>query len=214
MQGFFDVQVKDACGLSDDAFRGLSGKELDRLLARLRTVQHAPWHKNLVNDMMAAWLFQHTMSGGGIGFPYDGGGVGGGGLANLILSQTDAEPGYQDSWNSSYVNMHEGQDAANTSSGGKRFYDDQVESHLITLTPAKEELYFRSRFLYTPSQGVSSNIRSIAYYYSDNADNTGDNDRGLFGRVRLKDSGGSPIVVNKTAAQVLLVQVIFKLVTI
>jgi hypothetical protein len=213
MQGFFDAQVKDAQGLPDALFKRLKGKELDRLLAMLPTVQHAPETKNLITDNLPAWIFRHTMSGGAVSWPYTDGGVGGGGLCKILLASTDSEPTYQDAWASGYQNINEGENSVG-SGAGKRFIEDHTESELITITPAKEELYIRERFLFTPSQAVSNNIRTISYWYGDNADATGDQDIGIFGSVRLKDSGGSPIVLNKTAAQVLLVQVIYKLVTI
>lgn len=213
MQGFFDVQVKDARGLPDELFKGLGGEELDRLLAKLPMVQHAPQNKNMIAHWMPAWNFRHVMSGPAIGGRWNDGGVGDGGLHKILLASTDSEPTYQDGWQSGYVDINEGENNVGSGSG-KRFYDDHTESELITITPGKEELYMRERFLYTPSQAVSSNIRTISYWYGDNVDSTGDQDVGIFGSVRLKDSGGSPIVINKTAAQVLLVQVIFKLVTI
>lgn len=214
MQGFFDVQVKDAGGLPDEVFAALKGREaLDRLLDKLPTVQRAPWNKNLITDNLAAWIFRHEMSGPAIANYYNQSGVGGGGLNKILLASTDSEPTYTDAWSASYQNVNEGQNNVGSGSG-KRFIDDETDPWVVAITPAKEELYFRSRFLFTPSQAVSSNIRTISYWYSDNVDYTGDQDISIFGSVRLKDSGGSPIVLNKTAAQVLLVQVIFKLVTI
>ena len=212
MQGFFDVQVKNAPGLTDDLFRKLGKEELRHLLLKLPTVQHAPWHKNLVNDHLPSWIFQHIMGGAGVGYPYDNNGVNSGGLANITLLNLDSEPTYSEDVSAYWTINNPAYNVGGTC--GKRFIEDDVEPELISLTAGKEELYFRSRFLFTPSEAVSNDIRSVAYYYADNADTTGSSDRGHFGRVRLKDSGGTPIILNKTAAQVLLIQLILKLVTV
>jgi len=212
MQGYFDVQVKDAPGLDDDAFRGLAPAELARLLDGLETVQRARG-KNLCNDNIAGYIFRHMMSGPAIPNPWNRGGVGSAGMTINVEDQ-DAEPTYTEGWEE-YTDFNNPGWQLGTGNSGKRFIVDDVEAHLIQVASLqKEELQFRSRWLYLPSEIVSGNIRSLGYFYSDVANTTSSRYRGHYGRFRLKDSGGNPIVISKSSSQVLLIQVMLKFVTI
>jgi hypothetical protein len=72
----------------------------------------------------------------------------------------------------------------------------------------KEEIYFKSRFLYLPSQGISNNIRSIGVYGAEYASNQYNNEeRYLVARVRLKDPDtGLPVILIKNFNQVLVIE--------
>jgi hypothetical protein len=212
MQGYFDVQLKDAPGLGDDDFRGLAPAELGELLDSLETVRRAEG-KNLCNDNLAAYILHHIMSGGSISNPWNRSGVGGAGMTINVENQ-DADPTYTEGWEE-YADIHNPGWQLGTGDSGKRFIIDDVEAHLIQVAPLqKEEVQFRSRWLYLPSEIVSGNIRSIGYFYSDVANTTSSRYRGHYGRFRLKDSGGNPVVLSKSSSQVLLVQITLKFVTI
>ena len=129
---------------------------------------------------------------------------------------TDSEPTYTEQTNQ-YTNLHNISGSANTSSGGKRFIEDDIDPHLMDADPdgnGRESILFRSRFLYLAAEGNSNDIRSLGVYFMRDADSTGSFDRARIARIRLKDGGGNPIIINKTSAQVLLIEYRFTLVNI
>lgn len=220
MQGYFDVQVKDLCGLHDEDLlrlmtpQGKATPELSRLLDRLPTRQHA-FGKNLVNDNFAGYSFL-GFGGGDIADPYDFGGLNvAAALATICLTTNDAEPTYQESSYTSYVTMHNVPNSVNTGNAGKRFIEDQIETHLIQVdSGGRESILFRSRWMYLAAEAASSNIRSLDVLFSEDADTTSTARRGIIARIRFKNSGGSPIVITKSTAQVLLIEYRFTLVTV
>lgn len=216
MQGYFDVKTKDLGGLSDDdllAMMSPEGKvtpELAKLLDGLPTVQHAQG-KNLVSDNFASSSFKYCFSGGTIDNPYN---QGNGILATILIMNTDSEPAYTDATNQ-YTTMH-GLTGGVGSLPGKRFIEDDVEAHLIvTDSGGRESILFRSRWMYLAAEAVSNDIRSLGVYHCRyGGSSTSSIERGRIARIRLKDSGGNPIIINKTASQVLLIEYRFTLVSI
>ena len=216
MQGYFDVQTKDLGGLRDNdllAMMSPDGKvtpELARLVDGLPTVQHARG-KNLVSDNFAGATFKYVFSGGSINDPYN---QGNGILASILIMNTDSEPGYTDQTDQ-YTTIH-GLSGNVGSLPGKRFIEDDVEAHLIiTDSGGRESILFRSRWLYLAAEAVSNDIRSLGVYHCRyGGASLSSIERGRIARIRLKDSGGSPIIINKTASQVLLIEYRFTLVSI
>lgn len=218
MFGQFDVHLKDLPPGGDARLRGMLERgelpELNRLIDRMPTRQRAKG-RNLVSDNFAGYTFRFCFSGGDITDPYDfdsGNAI----LATILLMTTDSEPTYTDATNQ-YTNLHNISGSANTSSGGKRFIEDDIDPHLQDADPdnnGRESILFRSRFLYLAAEGNSNDIRSLGIYFMRDADSTGSFERARTARIRLKDSGGNPIIINKTSAQVLLIEYRFTLVTL
>lgn len=221
MLGHFDIQLKDLPrGITDAHLLELltpAGKatpELDRLLARLPTRQRAKGC-NLINDNFAGYTHKYCFSGGAISTPYniDGGNAA---LGTILLMTNDAEPTYTEA-SSQYTNPNALTGTVQSTTAGKRFIEDDIDPHLMDADPnnnGRESILFRSRFLYLSTQANSNDIRSLGIYFSDNGNSTGTEERGRIARIRLKDSGGTPIILNKTSAQVLLIEYRFTLVTI
>lgn len=225
MRGFFQVSRHRSGPMTDqEVLLAIQREGLDAVLRKMEREVFCPRQHNQVYDAIPGWLFRHTMSGGGIRWPMNDDGVGNGGLANVQLSYLTDEPVFYTSIGGSYWNINEGSGSIGNGSG-KRFYNDSVEAERIvifgdahehTLDP-KESLLFRDRWLYLPSEGITTDpnlIASITYYYSDNADNTGDNDRCHMGRVRLRDDQGRPIRISKSNEHVLLVEVELEFTTV
>ena len=220
MLGQFDVHLKDLPrGITDAHLLGMmtpEGKatpELNRVLDRMYTRQRAKG-QNLISDNFAGYTHRFCFSGGDITDPYDFD-SGNAALGSILLMTTDSEPTYTDSTNQ-YVDINNISGFAGTSAG-KRFIEDDIDPHLQDADPdsnGREAVLFRSRFLYLSTQGNSNNIRSLGIYFSRNADVTTSHERARIARIRLKDSGGTPIIVNKTSSQVLLIEYRFTLVTI
>ena len=210
----FDVQVKDARGLRDDDFNAMHRAEIVRVLDEdLPTVRRVVG-RNLCNDNLPAWCFRWIMGGGSISVPYNRGSLGANGLASINLQTDEGDPGYTEGYET-YTTHHLIGNDIGTGDSGKRFIEDTVDTRRIDVDPGgKEELRFRSRFLYLPSQAVSGSIKSIAYHFASNSDYELNTERGPLGRFRLKDAGGSPITISKNSSQVLQVQVLLKFASI
>ena len=140
----------------------------------------------------------------------------------ILLLTTDAEPGYTDQTDQfeQPSEFGESMDTNQTAGASKRFYYDDVEDHLVRSLQSvdgREGIEFRSRFLYLPFQADSGNpIRSVGVYLrvSPEVTLTSAQTGGRIARTRLKDSGGTPITITKSASQVLLVEWKFTLLNV
>jgi len=220
MQGHFDLTLLDAGGYTDADFKraqenGTILKMLDSL-----DIEQKCSGSNQVFDHFAETMFIHLMSGPGVSFPYGNGGTGSAYLGSLVLSTYDTEPTYTETETYGFFGrtVHSVGSSANTSSAGKRFIEDDIIDPDIIVDPdGRESIIVRSKFLYLTTEGTSNNIRSLAIWYDTDADlDPGSSGRewGIGARIRLKDSGGNPTIINKTSSQVLLVEYTFTLVSI
>lgn len=214
MQGHFDVFVQDATGLSDTDFL-IAEREgrLRDLIDTLPVVQKAGG-KNQVTQMLPICMMRKDF---GHGFPngsYPMEGSSGFPFFNITILSTTSEPDYAD-WYGAYVNAHSVADSVDTANtNGKRFVRDAVETIVGTDPNGRESVWHRNRWVYLPSHVVSSEIRSVGVYWSEQDARDNSSDRGLMARVRMKDSGGNPITLNKTAFQALTIQYTFTLVSL
>jgi len=222
MQGRFDISLIGARGLKDHDFdQAVREGRIDELLKELPVERHFANQRNRIMDNMAGYMLDNLFSLGNCGFPYYYRSTGApeAALANVCLLTTDGEPTYTEDWglvnSNSYKTIHTSFESANTSSGGKRFEEDQISAWEIWAdSVGREAVHFRNRFLYTPTQGVSSSIRSVGIHYRENGDGTDSYSeaRARIGRVRIKDAGGVPVILNKLITQVLLIEYTFTLV--
>jgi len=213
MHGTFELTQLDARGLRDEDFRAAArrGRAEDLLrglppLGRFRA-------RNLVFDMIPSFLFNRLMGGPAAKGPliYESGSAA---LHAMVLLSTDSEPTYEEStweYTQTLYTLPE-----EVGSGAKRFIEDVIETTLIQADQTgREHISCRSRWLFLPSEGVSSNIRSVGIYFCRDGDNTAGNlERGRVARIRIKDAAGRPVIINKTASQVLLIEYTFRLVTV
>lgn len=224
MEGFFKVSKMPAHGLSDHDFeQAIKEGRLDALLTTLPVKQEARC-KNRLFDNLAGYFLDTLFSLGNCGWPYyeRNDSPPEAMLNSICLLTTDGDTdSYTEDWGaagtSSYNTIHWRPDAANTASGGKRFEEDEIEAWQVWVdTGGREAIHFRNKFLYLPSQGESSNIRSIGIFFLENGDGTGGywEARGKVGRVRLKDANGVPIIMTKSDREILLVEYTFTMVAI
>jgi len=225
MQGYVDAQLYDARGLRDEDFLALKQEQggqavLDLLQNELKLEQHVHG-KNLVHDNFAGWIFHEVLGGPNPASPFEEGGSNSAYLSFINLSVRDNEPYYTEQFgNGDYTNnnYHQFNDTANGSSGSKLFKDHYIVTPEVFLDPdGRQGMIYRTQWLWTPSEGVSSNIRSISIVWQENQTKTGTgygSSRQIACRIRLKDAGGTPVIINKTTNQVLLVEYNFKLVSV
>jgi len=208
--GHFDLTLKGAGGLGDEGFReAMRQGRLSQLLDGLPT--QAEYHTdNLIFDMMVGYqglrVFQAPVVGRTDLINSDSSAY----FASICLLSTDADPAYYGEWdwsNWQSCNIHGVSDSVNTSTAGKRFEEDASEAADIRSDPGgREAIWYRERWLYLTSESNSSNIRSVGIIANPDATNAGSTYHFRVGRVRIKDSGGNPIIINKSSSQVLLVE--------
>lgn len=205
MRGHFEVELINSGKLRDEDFLLTPRGELSSLLSSLDVVKRVEgW--NQCNDMLAGSILETVLSGPDIDSPYKYWTIGTGGLASINVENRDPELTYTE-WTSIPGYLYEPGYPVGTGDSGKRFIEDDVLSHAIeAYQNSREEVWFRSRWLYLPSQIVCGNIKSIGYFYGQYASQTSYQSRATYGRFRLKDSNGNPITISKSSSQVLLVQ--------
>lgn len=212
MQGHFEATVIDDLGLGDAPFlEAIKNQDIDGLLKRHPIVAKASTPNQVFQPIV-----QQILSAI-FGIPTVG--TTGNGASIVVLSELSTEPAYTDFSGTSYTDMDwlsgtGADDWSHPSSHHRRFWTDRSEPTLIWTDPDREGYYYRDRFLWLPSHGVYTNIRSIMAYGNDNANqnNTVNNYQyWRMSRTRLKDSGGNPITLQKSASQGFLVEYIIRL---
>lgn len=223
MQGRFNISLMGARGLKDQDFdQAVREGRIDDLLKELPVEQQFLNQHNRIMDNMAGYFLDNLFSLGNCGYPYytrqDAPPEAA--LAFITLLTTDGEPTYTEDWgiegSNSYLPLHNVYETAGALTG-KRFEEDEITPwELWSDTTGRNAIHFRNRFLYTPSQAVSSNIKSVGIFFHEDGDGTGSYwvARARIGRVRIKDAGGNPVTLNKLASQVLLVEYTFSLVAV
>lgn len=223
MNGMYDIKLFDNRGLKDAAFeKAIQGDYIMDQLDDLPVARHLPSQQNRIFDNLANMHLHSIFSGPNPGGLYNTivntGGSNHAAIGFLNLStDSSTTSSYTEDWtrDASGGDIHDVTSTANGSSGSKRFIEDDITAPTIWTDTAREAIHFRNRFLWLPSQGNSSSIRSIALYAHEDADNTSIYyiAVGKIGRVRLRDSDGVLTTLNKTSSNSLLVEYTFTLVT-
>jgi len=204
MQGHFDIFVQDAGGLKDEDFlKAEQEGRLGALLSGLPVDQEAH-AKNTLTHMLTVSIFRRSFAHGFPNAAYPMERSNNIPLYFICILNTASEPAYTD-WYGAYVSIHAVSGSVNTGNAGKRFIVHDLEYVIGTDPDGREAIFLQERWLYLPSQVVSSEIRSVGIYWSETV-NDGNDEKGIVGRVRMKDAGGKPITLDKSASQTLLIQ--------
>lgn len=223
-KGHFDLSLFQESKYQDRDFEeAIKRGELDHLLLDVGQQQKAGGD-NMLFDNLVQCLFWWT---GWSGCPqpsdvnwYSDLGGGQAGLHYVYLATYDPETTYQEQWvcKLSSTNLSDSYYSVNSSSAAKRFIQDQIApAEMWCHTDGvKQQIFFRNRWLYLPTQGYSNNIRSVVIVWTAacSVDNTWNGNVPLIGRVRLKDEAGEPVRINKTAYQAMLMEYTFSFVTV
>lgn len=221
MRGHFDLTLYDSAGHRDEDFkRARERGELSSLLESLK-VDGRYEADNLVFHGIVSHLLYALMSGPSALSSFTTNTGAQAMLAFVGLCTRSDEPSYQEWTGGDYGyyapigNFYE----MCTADGAKRFVEDQIESYQLARDPnGREALYFRNRWLWLPSEGVASTIRSLQVVNNDDGDSTSKGSS--YGpayrvaRVRLRDSAGNPVTINKLSTQALLMDYTFMLVSV
>lgn len=211
MQGHFDIWRKEARGLGDEDFlASMKDGSIDELLASLDT-SYALRQKNQVHDAFSLMVYRLVFGRFPNGFgqhihsqkiyPF----------VTVALQTESSEPTYYHHWSIS-ANYDAVQWLIGAGSSGVKFFvtGNVDTTRVLTDTDGVEALHLKERWLWLPSQGVSSQIRSVGIFGA-HSNTTGGAYRSATARIRLKDASGFPITLNKTSSQVLLLQYTFTL---
>jgi hypothetical protein len=229
IQGRCQATVRGRPGLTDEPF--LRAKAAGRLLEffnSLPVAQRSGKTENLAFDNFAGMFFYRTWSSYGAPQPetywsegaiaYNGSSI----LKSVMLMDTSTEPSLQEFSGTYWGHISDVHgDSVDTTYAGKRFVRDDADLHDLVIHPGgRESIVFTSRFLWLPSQNIDGvnglqNIRSVGYFWgsTSNQGASGDSRHVMMGRVRLKDSGGTPITMDKTPNQALLIEYEFEFVS-
>jgi hypothetical protein len=205
--GRFHILLQDSGHLKDSDFV-LAQKEgrLDELVDSLPVEQEA-FAENTATHMMVIANFRKHFAGMPNGaYPMER--VNTSILHHVTLLNWASEP-YFAYWMSYYGTIHNPSGSVNTGNAGKRFYAHAIETYSEKDPTGREEVFARSRFLYLPSQVVSNQIRSLGVYWGEYV-NDNNEDKGMVAWARMKDAGGFPLTLDKSASQTLLIQYTFR----
>jgi len=223
MNGMFDVKLINNRGKKDGYFeQAIQDGYIMDALDDLPAVRHLPKQQNWIFDNYAGGMIRNILSGPahtGLWENLYSETAQNASLAFIMLTTTSTLPTYQedftctDGGNYAIHTTNRDPDSANTSSGSKRFIEDQITSPTIWTDSVRETISFRNRWLWLPSQGNSNAIRSISIHGCEDGDATsGYMASGRIGRVRLRDSAGLVTTLNKTSSNSLLIEYTFSLV--
>ena len=215
MQGHFNAMVIDDLGLGDAPFlEAIKKGDLDGLLKRHPIVARASTPNQVFQPLAEAVLY-HVF---GLPATYAFGSIPGTGMRCVALSKLSSEPAFLDHTGGSSLSDDTNANNDQWSHGPtlyKQFDEHKSEPTRIWVGTDREAYYFRDRFLWLPSEGAFTDIRSINCYGDEDADRGYSSYYGKntwkVSRTRLKDSGGSPITLQKTVSQGFLVEYIVKL---
>jgi hypothetical protein len=212
IQGHAKAQLFNAEGLGDAPF--LEAMRQKRLNEFLKTLPRelCVESDNLIMDMFAAILFRNVWHGQGVpdlANYWNDGVMGGGGISGVYLSTQSSEPSVDEPpAGTAYGGFSANGNACDSTYSGKEFFEGDSEKHQMIVNPdGRESIIFLSRFLWLPSEGNLSTIRSLTIHWSSDADNNlAATRQGKIGRVRFKDGGGNPVTFDKSSTQALLVE--------
>jgi len=212
MKGHFDLRLLETPGLTPELVAAWRARGLDPVRELLSYEEAGRWQvDNLVFGVSPSYLYKQAWSGATAYGPLD---TRSALLKYLILTSTSAEVAYmgEETYSAGGAPPSNVPDIV-TSNAYKEFINGCFVPQEIAADPTgRDAVYGTFKFLFYPGEATSNVIRSvtlwsIAYW-------SGQNYRVRVGRVRIKDSGGSPVTLDKGATQSLFVQYTFTMPTI
>lgn len=211
-RGVLETTLLDAGPFVDADFtRAIKAGKADDLLAKCEPRLKLR-NKNLIFDSFVPFTYYRAgwSSAGAPPSPYNQASGNWAYFAFIALLTYDSEPTYQEFASTENYYGRVTDVYGNVGSGNmKWFINSQIEPWVVWADGGgREMISFRNRWLYLPSEAVSSNINSLGIYFWDYLYNDGYNssDYHRGGRIRFKDAGDNPITIVKTSNQVLLLE--------
>ena len=216
MQGRFDLQMLHTPGLTQDLLDAVRREGGDA--AVMEYLQRFPvdgqWAMdNLIFKTAPSYFYYQALSNPGNYFTTGYGWNAPTLFAWIALTQTSTEPSYTGEVYTLDFGWDSTPDMVGGTSSHKVFINNCIISPDFKSDPnGREAIYAKLKWLYLPGEATHSSIRSVTYYSSCRLDYTTSNfsvGHGRTGRVRIKDSGGNPVTINKASNKSLLVEYTF-----
>lgn len=217
MQGHFDLQMLHTPGLTQellDAVRKEGGDPAVEKYLRRFSVDNE-WHTdNLIFKTSPSYLFYQALSNPGHYFATGYGWSVPSMFCWIALTRTSTEPTYTGEVYTADFGWDSTPDMVVSPSGHKAFINHCIITPDFKSDPnGREAIYAKFKWLYLPGEATASDIRSITIYSSCRFDYTVNNGyacgSGRIARVRIKDSGGNPVTINKATNKSLLIEYTF-----
>jgi len=164
MNGCFNISLLDARSYKDEDFlQAIDKKTINKLLDSL-PVEMKLENQNAVHHYTVPYLFQMLMSGpAGPTVPFT---TDNSQFICCSLMSDSSEPSFSEAY-ASYMAGYNfyvwyNTNCVNVSGAGKLLVNDSIESYLLAKdTQGRESIFFRDRWLFLPSEGVSPSIRGL-----------------------------------------------------
>lgn len=210
MQGHFNLQMLETPGLTPELVAAWKKQGLDPF-KELQKYGEVGRYKtdNLILGCSPSYLYYRAWSGA---TPYGYFTQNYSMLAIMVLTSTSTEPSYTGEYLSGTYTCPTGHPDQVTTNAWKYFINNCVTTQIAIDPNGREAVVGDFKFIFYPGEGTSSVIRSITIW-TDPLSVAGANIVKT-ARVRIKDSGGTPVTLNKTATRSLFVQYLFTLPTI
>lgn len=232
MQGHFDLQMLHTPKLTPRIIEQVRREGGDPAVEEYLRCQPKDdeWHMdNIVYQTTPSWFYWALMNGntpyGGMQTSSEGGPQF---LCAISLGRLSSEPTYTTDMESPYIQLTPGSagvDRVAGTLGSKRFSTPATDASGCIVDPVvlsdaslREAIYIKSKWLFLPGECTDDQIRSIHVWWGSSwnyALNQGAaRQMCRIARVRIKDSGGNPITINKIATKSLLVEYTFTMVSL
>lgn len=223
MQGHFDLTMLHTPGLTRELIEAVRREGGDPAVDKyIRSFQQdAEWHgNNLVFQSHPSYLFYQAMSATSMYYS-TGYSITINAFYWVALTSSSTEPAYTTVGTEHIYTANMAPTSIPNLLGGsgglKTFNQTIVDREVKSDAAGREAIYAKFKWLYLPGECTSDQIKSIdifyiaryedPYYYSGVG-------HARVARIRIKDSGGNPVTINKLATKSLLIEYTHTLVSI
>ena len=224
MQGHFDIKMLHTPGLTRELIEAVRREGGDPKVEKYikQFQQDAQWRgDNMVFQSHASYLYYHAMSATSQYYS----------LQYVLtacsfyfvcLTSASTEPSYTSTTGNEHnyttnIRPDNWPNLLGGTGGFKTFNQTIVDREVKSDAAGREAIYAKYKWLFLPGECTSDQIKSIEIVYTARIEDPyigGGSGHGRVARIRIKDSGGNPVTINKSATKSLLIEYTHQLVSI